>query len=250
MTGAGTNTYLLGDEHVIVIDPGPALAAHIASIERAAPGGIEWIVVTHTHLDHSPAAALLAERTRARVAGPAVPQQGRQDDTFRPDRLLRNGETVAIDGIELAAVATPGHASNHLCYWLASQRELFTGDHINEGSTVVINPPDGDMTAYLASLERLDDLGQCTLLPGHGDPIEDATGAIRALVEHRLAREAKVLASLTATHAQTIDELLRVVYADVDDRLQRVAARSLLAHLIKLERDGHACCSSDRWRRT
>ncbi len=249
MTGSGTNTYIVGHEAAIVIDPGPAIARHVEAIERNAPTRIEWIVVTHTHLDHSPAAKLLAERTGAGVAGPSVPLDGRQDRTFEPDRILRDGETVTVAGTELTAIATPGHASNHLCYWLAAERELFTGDHINEGSTVVINPPDGDMTAYLDSLAQLDSLGRCRLLPGHGEPIEDSTAAIRTLIEHRLAREAKVVANLPAERKITIDELLTSVYADVAEALHNVAARSLLAHLLKLERDGKANRQDDRWGR-
>jgi glyoxylase-like metal-dependent hydrolase (beta-lactamase superfamily II) len=249
MTGSGTNTYIVGDETVIVIDPGPAIARHVETIERNAPTGIEWIVVTHTHLDHSPAAMLLAERAGARVAGPSVPADGRQDHTFRPDRILSHGDRVTAGSIELTAIATPGHASNHLCYSLAAERELFTGDHINEGSTVVINPPDGDMTAYLDSLARVEELGRCRLLPGHGEPIDDSTAATRALIEHRLAREAKVVASLPADRAVTVDELLPTVYADVAEALHNVAAQSLLAHLLKLERDGKASRQDDRWLR-
>lgn len=247
MTGTGTNTYVVGDESAIVIDPGPAIERHVKAIEDAAPTGIEWIVVTHTHLDHSPAAMLLAERTGASVAGPFVPADGRQDPAFRPDRVLSDGDQINAGATELTGIATPGHASNHLCYWLASERELFTGDHINEGSTVVINPPDGDMTAYLNSLARVNELGRCRLLPGHGEPIDDSTAAIRALIEHRLAREAKVVASLPAEHAVTVDELLASVYADVAEALHNVAARSLLAHLLKLERDGKARRQENRW---
>jgi len=250
MTGAGTNTYQLGHAETIVIDPGPAIPAHVDAIARAARRGIAWIVVTHTHADHSPAAALLAARTGARIAGPFVPQHGRQDRTFSPDRVLRDGDTITVADVELIAIATPGHASNHLCYWNASARELYTGDHINEGSTVVIDPPDGDMTAYLGSLRRLDALGRCRILPGHGNAIEESTVAIRALIEHRLAREKKVIANLRRDSAVTLDMLVRSVYTDVDPGLQRIATRSLLAHLQKLERDGRALCDSDgRWQR-
>jgi len=245
MTGAGTNTYVLGRAATVVIDPGPAIPAHVEAIARAAPGGIAWIVVTHTHADHSPAAAALAELTGARVAGPIVPEHGRQDRTFSPERILQDGDTIAVADVEIMAIATPGHASNHLCYWHSATRELYTGDHINEGSTVVIDPPDGDMTAYLGSLTRLEVLGRCRILPGHGNPIDDSTIAIRALIEHRLARERKVLANLARDSAVTLDALVGGVYADVAPSLHTIAARSLLAHLLKLERDGRALCDSD-----
>jgi len=245
MTGAGTNTYMLGHSATIVIDPGPAIPAHIDAIARAAPGGIAWIVVTHTHVDHSPAAAPLAELSGARIAGPSVPEHGRQDRMFSPDRVLRDGDTLTVEDVAITAIATPGHASNHLCYWHSLARELYTGDHINEGSTVVIDPPDGDMTAYLSSLTRLDELGRCRILPGHGNAIDDSTTAIRALIEHRRAREARVIANLARSGAVTLDVLVRSVYTDVDPGLHGVAARSLLAHLQKLERDGRARCGTD-----
>lgn len=247
MTGRGTNTYLLGQREVIVIDPGPAIPAHIDAILHHAPGPIRWILVTHTHLDHSPAARELAERSGATVAGYPPPAMGRQDHRFVPDRVLAGQDTIAIEDLTLQAVHTPGHASNHLCYWQEDSRTLFTGDHIIDGSTVVIDPPDGDMGDYLASLHKLKTLAAATLMPGHGEPLPDPVAAIDALIAHRLRRETKVLQALRPDQPLTIDELLPTVYADVDARLHGVAARSLLAHLLKLECDGRAGCDAKRW---
>jgi len=249
MTGSGTNTYLLGESELVVIDPGPALEQHVDAILTAAPDGIAWVVVTHTHLDHSPAASLLAKRCAARVAGPAPAKAGRQDRAFAPERILTHGDRLEAAGVTLDVVATPGHASNHLCYWLENDRELMTGDHINQGSTVVIDPPDGDMSAYLASLERLKTYGRCTLLPGHGEPIDDSIAAIDALLAHRLTREAKVLAALPEQTPIPINTLLERVYDDVDPSLYAIAMRSLLAHLLRLERNGQASRRDEHWLR-
>lgn len=237
MTGPGTNTYILGERELGIIDPGPAIESHIDKL--ASLGNIAWIAVTHTHRDHSPGAQPLARRTGAIRVGAAVPSEGPQDRGFEPDETLADRESLTVDGMQVTAVATPGHASNHLCYWLEDRGWLFTGDHIMGGSTVVIAPPDGDMSAYLASLEGLKPLGLTRLLPGHGAPIDEPLAAIDGLIQHRLKREAKVLAALSR-EAQPLTALLPQVYDDVPQALHGAASLSLRAHLEKLVGDGVA----------
>lgn len=248
MTGPGTNTYLLGSNEVAVIDPGPAIPAHLDAIEAAAPGTIKSVLVTHTHPDHSPAASELAARTGAMLLGRPPPEGRHQDETFRPDRVLEDGELFETSEFALRAVHTPGHASNHLCYRHEQLNWLFTGDHIMNGSTVVINPPDGNMGDYLRSLARLKSLGLEKLAPGHGGVMDEPLAAVDWLIEHRLAREAKVVSALRAHTGSTTTELVPRVYDDVDSSLHSVAERSLLAHLIKLDEEGRARREGDRWR--
>jgi glyoxylase-like metal-dependent hydrolase (beta-lactamase superfamily II)/8-oxo-dGTP pyrophosphatase MutT (NUDIX family) len=234
MTGPGTNTYILGEAERAVIDPGPDIASHIEKI-LAFPN-IKWVLCTHTHLDHSPAAAAIKAATGAKVVGrPAPPGQ---DATFKPDFVLENGERVDLKGITLRAIHTPGHASNHLCYLLEETKMLFTGDHVMQGSTVVINPPDGDMRAYLASLQKLLSEDLAVIAPGHGYLIGAPHKELRRLLAHRRAREEKVLGALTRLGSASIEELLPLVYDDVPARIHRVAARSLTAHLDKLTIEG------------
>ncbi|MBV8032652.1 MAG: MBL fold metallo-hydrolase [Betaproteobacteria bacterium] len=233
MTGPGTNTYLVGEDALAVIDPGPAIDSHIEKILEAGKGRIRWILCTHTHLDHSPAAAALREATGAQVLGRPAPEG--QDATFKPNFVVENGQRIEVgEGCTLRAIHTPGHASNHLCYLLEQTRMLFTGDHVMQGSTVVINPPDGDMRAYLASLEALLKEDLAILAPGHGYLIGAPHKEIRRLLAHRLGREAKVKAALEALGPATPEALLPKVYDDVPERMHRWAARSLAAHLEKL----------------
>lgn len=248
MTGPGTNTYLLGNKNVAVIDPGPLLEVHISAILDAAPGPISWILVTHTHPDHSPAASRLAERCGAMLLGRPAPAGPVQDQTFIPDRVLADDDTLDAPEFSLRAVHTPGHASNHLCYLLDDMRWLFTGDHIMNGSTVVIDPPDGNMADYLQSLESLRNLQLAALAPGHGDLIHEPGQAIGWLLDHRREREAKVLAAVREHPGATLEALTAIVYTDVDTGLHRIASRSLLAHLQKLEDDGRVRLADDRWR--
>lgn len=247
MTGPGTNTYLIGNKEVAVIDPGPRSEVHIDAIQSEAPGPIRWILCTHTHPDHSPGAAPLAAATGAEQMGIPAPEGKVQDKTFRPDRVLAGGDKLTTDEFSIEAIYTPGHASNHLCFRHEAHRWLFTGDHIMSGSTVVIDPPDGNMTHYLEALERLKSLGLAALAPGHGPVIDDPIAVVDALIAHRLKREAKVVEKLTANPGLTLMELTRYVYDEVDERLHRLASRSLLAHLLKLEADGRAECVDDRW---
>jgi len=245
MTGPGTNTYVLGTDSLTVIDPGPLIEEHIVALTDL--GDIQKILVTHTHRDHSPAAKELAQRTGAKLFGRPPPADGRQDESFAPDHVVAEAQIIDVDGFSLQAVATPGHASNHLCYVVRELGWLLTGDHIMGGSTVVIAPPDGDMGAYLRSLETLKRLSLKALLPGHGDVIEQPYAAIDGLIRRRLKREAKVVAALDPHSANTLDELLVSVYDDVPVGLHPVAKLSLLAHLERLENENRATRQDHRW---
>ncbi|MDB5924792.1 MAG: fold metallo-hydrolase [Betaproteobacteria bacterium] len=247
MTGPGTNTYIVGQRELVVIDPGPDIGSHIDTLRAAVGERLKWILCTHTHLDHSPAARALKDATGAQIAGRIASQDGRQDAAFAPDRILNDGDTVRADALTLRAVHTPGHASNHLCYLLEERRMLFTGDHVMQGSTVVISPPDGDMQAYFASLEKLLALDLAALVPGHGRVIERPHDEVRRLVVHRLKREQKVHDALTRKNPATLDELVRLAYDDVSERLHPVARRSLHAHLIKLANEGRASETVSGW---
>jgi glyoxylase-like metal-dependent hydrolase (beta-lactamase superfamily II)/8-oxo-dGTP pyrophosphatase MutT (NUDIX family) len=246
MTGPGTNTYLVGKEgRLALIDPGPAIDSHIERMLAQTKGALRWILCTHTHLDHSPAAAALKAATGAQLLGRPAPEG--QDATFKPDYVLENGQRVDLGEISLRAIHTPGHASNHLCYLLEETRMLFTGDHVMQGSTVVINPPDGDMRAYLQSLERL--LGEdiAIIAPGHGYLIGAPHRELKRLIAHRLNRERKVVAALERLEHPSIEEMLPLVYDDVPERIHRVAARSLTAHLEKLVAEGAVRVEESRY---
>ncbi|MGZ5235891.1 MAG: MBL fold metallo-hydrolase [Caldimonas sp.] len=251
MTGPGTNTYLVGggpDNEWAVIDPGPALAAHVDAILAAAPGPISRIFATHTHTDHSPATLALKARTGATVHGQAARHREWQDTSFVPDVSLRGGERIElVPGTTLAAIHTPGHASNHLCYLLEEEKTLFTGDHVMQMSTVVINPPDGDMRAYIESLRSLLGLDLDWLAPGHGFLMAEPRLAMEKIIAHRLGREAKVLAALRDLAPAAATVLLGHVYADVPVRMHPMALRSLTAHLLKLRDDGVAGESDGVW---
>jgi glyoxylase-like metal-dependent hydrolase (beta-lactamase superfamily II)/8-oxo-dGTP pyrophosphatase MutT (NUDIX family) len=245
MTGPGTNTYIIGAEAAgkAVIDPGPAIDSHIEKILETK--NLKWILCTHTHLDHSPAAAAVKAATGAQILGRPAPAG--QDASFRPDFVVENGQRIDLGGISLRAIHTPGHASNHLCYLLEQSRMLFTGDHVMQGSTVVINPPDGDMRAYLQSLERL--LGEdiAIIAPGHGYLIGAPHRELKRLIAHRLNRERKVVAALERLEHPSLDEMLPLVYDDVPERIHRVAARSLTAHLEKLVAEGAVRLEESRY---
>ena len=247
MTGPGTNTYLLGCNEVGVLDPGPAIESHIEKIQEIAGAPIRWVMVTHTHPDHSPAACELARATGAELVGRPPPEGEHQDMTFAPVRVLEDGDRISIDGIEIEAIHTPGHASNHVCYLHTHLNWVFTGDHVIDGSTVVINPPDGNMKNYLQSLAKVKRLRPVVLAPGHGELIRDPDRAIDWLVDHRLQREAKVAAALSDKPGLTSMELVPHVYQDVDEKLYGLAERSLLAHLLKLAHDGAALQTDGRW---
>jgi glyoxylase-like metal-dependent hydrolase (beta-lactamase superfamily II) len=247
MTGPGTNSYIVGTRELIVIDPGPAIDEHIAALINAVGDRLKHIVCTHTHLDHSPAALKLKQATGASLAGRAAPGDGRQDLDFAPDVSPDDSDTIRAEGVTLRAIHTPGHASNHLCYFFEEQKLMFTGDHVMQGSTVVITPPDGDMHAYFASLDKLLAIDIAALAPGHGRVIDTPHAEVRKLIAHRLKREEKVVSALERQHPATLDELVPLAYDDVNERLFPIARRSLHAHLLKLERDGRASVVEERW---
>lgn len=249
MTGPGTNSYLLGNDELGLIDPGPELDAHRDALLQAVGNKLRWILCTHTHRDHSPLARALKAATGAQVLGfGTVPDDGRQDEHFVPDRVLQDGDVVTCGTHRLRAVHTPGHASNHLCYLLEGQGLLFTGDHVMQGSTVVISPPDGDMQAYLDSLARLLELPITAFAPGHGHVIASPQDEVRRLIAHRLKREEKIFAALTQTGPATLEQLVQRAYDDVPERIHNVAMRSLHAALIRLERQGRVSNDAAQWR--
>jgi len=244
MTGPGTNTYLIGDEVVAVVDPGPADNGHLARIEGAADR-IGYVLVTHTHPDHAPGAAPLTAKTGAEVRG------FDSRDGFAPDVEMRDGDVLNLGPVRLTAVHTPGHASNHLCYLVERgdpipgdnyRRLLLSGDHVMGGSTVVISPLDGDMSRYMASLERLLDFDPPidAIAPGHGPVLKDPGAEVEALLAHRRARELAVSTALAERGQATVDELVAAVYVDVDPSMHPIARRSLWAHLRKLGDEGKA----------
>mgnify|MGYP006368689705 FL=1 len=258
MTGPGTNSYLVGDPATgyIAIDPGPQDAEHLERLWRAAGGDIRMIVCTHSHPDHSPGAAPLqalcvqAGRAAPPILGLPSAPTARAASAFTPDRALQNNELLALSGQApdgkithtLQVIHTPGHAANHVCLLLQEDGLLFSGDHILNGSTTVIDPPDGNMADYLDSLDRLDAL--CAehsvefILPAHGHvlggPINGARSAIAKLKAHRLAREAKVLAAMQALPDGSMEDWVQHAYDDVPPRMWPVAQRSLLAHVERI----------------
>ena len=243
----GTGTYIVGRGTVAVIDPGPALDDHVAALAAALEGETaSHILVTHTHLDHSPAAAALKALSGAPTygygphgadRGVAVEEGG--DFDFSPDHALRDGDAVAGPGWTLRAVHTPGHTSNHLCFALEEESALFSGDHVMGWSTTVVSPPDGDMAAYMASLDRLRARSDSIYYPTHGAPIRRPAPFVKALAAHRRAREAQILRCL-ADGAGAVPAMVRTMYAGLDPRLRGAAGRSVLAHLLHLEQRGRA----------
>ncbi len=246
-TYLGTGTYIVGQGEVAVIDPGPDLPEHLDAILAAVAGErVTEILVTHTHMDHSPLAHPLADFTGATVRGlpaPGVDSGFEEADhgTFRPHVLIEDGQRIGGAGWTLEAFFTPGHASNHVAYALIEENALFPGDHVMGWSTTVISPPDGDMAAYLASLERVRARDFHILWPTHGPPITQVGPFLRAYRAHRELREAQVLTELRAGQTH-IRAMVARLYANVDKRLHPAAAHSLWAHLIKLVDEGRAAC--------
>lgn len=247
-TFLGTGTYIVGHDEVAVIDPGPDDPAHLDSILAALPGErVTHIVITHHHSDHSPLAGPLQAATGAPIYGCAVAHPAKDDTgvkmeagddlAFKPDISLCGGGRVCGPGWTLEAIPTPGHTSNHLCYALREENACFTGDHIMGWSTTVITPPDGDMTDYLASLNVIRARGFATLWPTHGPPIRDVDTFIAAYLDHRRERIDQILGALKAGPAK-IGDLVPRLYADVDPKLWPAAARSMLAAMIHLVREG------------
>jgi len=248
MTGPGTNTYLLGTSEIVVLDPGPDDAAHLAAILGAGAAPIRWIVVTHTHRDHSPLALRLAGLTGARLIGLPPPADGRQDETFVPHEAPADGERLPLGDVVLTAIHTPGHASNCVCYLLAGERLLFTGDHVLEGVSPVILPPDGDMSAYMSSLERLRAFDFEFIAPGHGSVMPRGHRVVEALRLHRMTRESKLLRVMATLGPAPLERLTPPVYDDVAPDRHSWARLTLEAHLIKLEREGRVAQDGGNWR--
>lgn len=247
MTGPGTNTYLLATPNngLMVLDPGPKHEAHakaMVAASQALERPITQILVTHTHNDHSPAAQeLLIHYPEAQLLGQPAPSDGLQDKEWQPQVVLKEGQIIPLDNNQtLRVIATPGHVGNHLCFLLVEQNLLFTGDHLIDGSTVVIAPPSGSMSAYLQSLVKLQSETIDFIAPGHGNLIAQPQDYIRDTINHRLKREAKVLSALDKNQGQPLELLVTKAYADTPPMLHSLAQYSLWAHLIKLAEDGLA----------
>lgn len=248
MTGPGTNTYLIGSDNVAVVDPGPADPSHIDAILNCCGDKLRWILATHTHPDHSPAAQALAEATGAVVMGNKLADNdGFQDDSFAPQKSFVHDECFGSDEFTLRALYTPGHVDNHFCYLIEDDGLLLTGDHIMQGSTVVIVPPHGDMKDYIDSLKLLLNYPIKAIGPGHGHLIENPRGEIEALIKHRQGREDKVVSVVAEQGRAALERLTPRVYDDVDASLHAIAKYSLLAHLIKLEKEQRVRRDGDDW---
>lgn len=247
MTGAGTNCYLLGNPVCAVLDPGPLDERQMAALLAVAPK-LRYVFITHTHGDHSPLAPRLSVATGAELIGRHPPGDGRQDLTCQSAREPRDGEIFELESYSLAAVHTPGHASNHVCYVLNPGAVLLSGDHVLEGVTPVILPPDGDLQDYLAALRKLAAMSLESIAPGHGGLIAKPRQAIEGVIAHRLRREAKVRSVLQSLQMGRMDELVPRVYDDVPVAMHGWARLTLEAHLIKLQRDGEVQRDGDLWR--
>jgi glyoxylase-like metal-dependent hydrolase (beta-lactamase superfamily II) len=249
----GTQTYLVGTREVAVIDPGPDLPDHVDALENAIAGrNVAAVMCTHTHRDHSPAARILAERTGAPIIGCAAlaletvgPRADAAfDGDYSPDRVLQDGEELAIGDSLVTAVATPGHTSNHLCF--AYDGALLTGDHVMGWSTTVVVPPDGDMAEYMRSLEKLRSREDRIYYPAHGPAVTNPQQYVRHLLGHRMQREKQIL-KLVAEKPRAIPDIVAKAYPGLDARLVTAAGGSVLAHLLDLERRGVVQCSQDLW---
>jgi glyoxylase-like metal-dependent hydrolase (beta-lactamase superfamily II) len=254
-TYTGTQTYIVGRGEVAVIDPGPDLPDHVDAILAATESErIRAILCTHTHRDHSPASRALQAMTGAPIIGCApltLDDDGPRADAafdaeYRPDRELADRETIKIGGVTIEAVATPGHTSNHLCYALPETGALFSGDHIMGWSTTVVSPPDGDMAAYMASLDRLLARDDLIYYPAHGDPVKEPQRFVRAVAAHRRQRERQIL-DLLEQEAQPVPAMVERMYRGIDPRLHGAAGRSVLAHLIDLEARDRVWRDGDNW---
>jgi glyoxylase-like metal-dependent hydrolase (beta-lactamase superfamily II) len=254
-TYTGTQTYLVGDAELAVIDPGPDLPGHIGALEQAIGGrSVAAIMCTHTHRDHSPAARPLAQMTGAPIIGCAplaLEDAGPRADAafdrdYAPDHMLEDGQSIEVDGRRLTALATPGHTSNHLCFVEQTSRALFTGDHVMGWSTTVVFPPDGDMADYMASLEKLQQRDDRIYYPAHGPPVTNPRQHVRGFIGHRRQRERQVL-GLLDKRARSIPEIVAAAYPGLDARLVTAAGGSVLAHLVDLERRGLVGNDGEIW---
>ena len=238
-TGGGTNTYLVGREDLTLIDPGPNINEHIDEIIRVGDNKIKRILVTHTHTDHSPAALPISKVLDVPMYGRLIDGESSwEDETFIPDVILNDADIIKTDEYTLEVIHTPGHASNHLCFLIKELNCLITGDHIMDGSTVVIGPPDGNMADYLESLNKLFKYKIDCLAPGHGNFMYEPKKVIESIIRHRLSREAKVLRRLEDVGDIDLESLTAIVYDDVPEQLHPIAKFSLEAHLLKLLNEG------------
>jgi glyoxylase-like metal-dependent hydrolase (beta-lactamase superfamily II) len=249
----GTQTYLVGEREVAVIDPGPDLPEHLEALKKAIGGRkVAAIMCTHTHRDHSPAAKPLAEAMGAPIIGCAAlaletvgPRADAAfDGDYAPDRVLSDGEALEVDGKPVTAVATPGHTSNHLCF--AYEGALLTGDHVMGWSTTVVVPPDGDMAAYMQSLDKLRRRDDRIYYPAHGPPVTKPNQYVRSLIGHRMQREKQIL-KLVSEQPRDISDIVANAYPGLDPRLVVAAGGSVLAHLVDLERRGLVSSEGDSW---
>ena len=238
-TGGGTNTYLVGREDLTLIDPGPNIKEHIDEIIRVGENKIKRILVTHTHTDHSPVALPISKILKVPMYGRLVDGESSwEDETFIPDVILNDADIIKTDEYTLEVIHTPGHASNHLCFLIKELNCLITGDHIMDGSTVVIGPPDGNMADYLESLNKLFKYKIDCLAPGHGNFMYEPKKVIESIIRHRLSREAKVIRRLEDVGDIDLESLTAIVYDDVPEQLHPIAKFSLEAHLLKLLKEG------------
>ena len=249
----GTQTYLVGAREVAVVDPGPDLSEHLDALEQAIGGrAVAAIMCTHTHRDHSPASRPLAERTGAPIVGCAPltletvgPRADASfDGDYAPDRVLEDGGDVEVDGKRITAVATPGHTSNHLCF--AYEGALLSGDHVMGWSTTVVVPPDGEMAAYMASLDKLRQRDDRVYYPAHGPAVTNPKQYVRHLMGHRMQREKQIL-RLVGEAARPIPDIVANAYPGLDPRLTAAAGGSVLAHLLDLERRGLVEQQGELW---
>jgi glyoxylase-like metal-dependent hydrolase (beta-lactamase superfamily II) len=252
-TYTGTQSYLIGEREIAVIDPGPDLPEHLDALETAIGGRpVVAIMCTHTHRDHSPAAKPLAGATGAPIVGCAAlaletvgPRADASfDGDYQPDRVLADGEAIQVDGRSLTAVATPGHTSNHLCF--AYEGALITGDHVMGWSTTVVVPPDGDMAEYMRSLDKLRGRDDRIYYPAHGAPVTNPQQYVRSLIGHRMQRERQIL-RLVSEQPRGISDIVANAYPALDPRLVPAAGGSVLAHLVDLERRGLVDCEGELW---
>ncbi len=255
-THTGTQSFVVGGVGAVaVIDPGPVEDAHLDAILAAVAGRpVAAILCTHTHRDHSPGAAPLAARTGAAIIGcapltmddPGPRADAAFDVDYRPDRVLHDGEAVAGDGWTLVAVATPGHTSNHLAFALPETGALFSGDHVMGWSTTIVSPPDGDMGDYMASLDRLLAREDHVYYPAHGDLVDNPRRLVRSMLGHRKLREGQI-ARAVERGVRDVPAMVAAMYAGLDPRLHGAAGRSVLAHLIDMERRGIVVREGAEW---